>query len=358
VIDAMILSFAAKGLHIVDLMPAAYALNLVEIARQQHLDLLGVAGLDKAVLEVDAYIPSKIYLHIVRTFDHLSRDPAWGFDIGQRLGMNAHGVLGLAAVSAPTVGLGVVSLCRYIRIRSSLLRASTVNAKGQLLAEFVHDEILQEQLPHACEIVAMMLQSLLSATTGRQQLPLQWRFPYAEPDYSQSYTDHLWGQVSFGASSLQLLLPGSVTELASLLRDDALCASAQRKCVELLRELYTASRAELWLADVRAQLNSVYAARTQGASLNVDIPTADQVAARLHISTRTLMRRLRQADTSLKALKDQVSTIYLREMLREGRLSAGEMGQRLGFDNAGNFTRACKRLLGAPPQHLMRRTQR
>ena len=42
VIDAMILSFAAKGLHIVDLMPAAYALNLVEIARQQRLDLLGV----------------------------------------------------------------------------------------------------------------------------------------------------------------------------------------------------------------------------------------------------------------------------------------------------------------------------
>jgi AraC-like DNA-binding protein len=338
-------------------MPAAYALNLVEMARQQQFDLLGAAGLGKAALEADAYIPRRTYLHIVRTFDALSLDPAWGFDMGQRLGINAHGVLGLAASSAPTVGAGLASLCRYIRIRSSLLQASTTQAEGGLAAEFVHDETLQEQLPHACEIVAMMLQSFLEATTGRRQLPLRWLFPYAEPDYSQCYTDHLWGQVSFDATSLQLLLPDAVAELPSLLKDAALCASAQRKCVELLRDLYAESRDELWLEDVRALLNGVYAARTHGASLGTEIPTAVEIAARLHISTRTLMRRLHQADTSLKTLKDQVSTIYLREMLREGRLSAGDMGQRLGFYNAGNFTRACKRLLGDTPQNLMRQAR-
>jgi hypothetical protein len=86
-----------------DLMPSAYALNLIEVARQQDIDLLEATGLTIAELEAEVYIPLSLHQRVVNSFNRLTSDPAWAFDFGQRLGINAHGALGLAAVSAPTV---------------------------------------------------------------------------------------------------------------------------------------------------------------------------------------------------------------------------------------------------------------
>jgi len=170
------------------------------------------------------------------------------------------------------------------------------------------------------------------------------------PAHGHRYKDFLWGRVEFGAISMQVILPGSLVKMTSLLKDEALSASAERKCAELLQTLYTNPDVE----DVRSLLSKAYGLRVRERRPQTRIPTASEVAVGLHISTRTLMRRLHAADTSLKIIKDELAASYLREMLRVGRYSAGEMGQRLGYDNPGNFTRACKRLLGSTPHALLR----
>ncbi len=333
-----------------DLMPSAYALNLIEVARQRGIDLLEAAGLSLSELEADVYIPLPVYLRVVNSFDRLSPDDAWAFDFGQRLGINAHGALGLAAVSASTVGAGMISLCRYLRTRTCSLDATTMLSGEDLIGEFIHNAELGRQLPHACETVAMIVQNFLTATTGRVSLPLRWRFPYPMPAHAHRYTDFLWGKVEFGATTMQVVLPGALVQLSSLLKDQALSAAAERKCAELLQTLYANPDVEA----VRAVLNKAYGSRVRESRPTTRIPTAPEVALSLHISTRTLMRRLHVADSSLKLIKDQLATSYLQEMLSVGQYSASEMGQRLGYDNPGNFTRACRRMLGDSPQALLR----
>ena len=122
-----------------DLMPSAYALNLIEVARQQGVDLLEATALSLSELEADVYIPLSVYLRVVNSFDRLSPDDAWAFDFGQRLGINAHGALGLAAVSASTVGAGMISLCRYLRTRTCSLDATTMLSGEDLIGEFIHN---------------------------------------------------------------------------------------------------------------------------------------------------------------------------------------------------------------------------
>ena len=336
-----------------DLMPSAYALNLIEVARQQDIDLLEATGLTIAELEAEVYIPLSLHQRVVNSFNRLTSDPAWAFDFGQRLGINAHGALGLAAVSAPTVGAGMTSLCRYLRTRTCALDATTRVSGEDLVGEFIHTGDIRRQLPHACETVAMIIQNFLTATTGRVGLPLRWHFPYVNPAHGDRYTDFLWGKVEFEATSLRVVLPGSLTRLTSLLKDEALSASAERKCAELLQSLSTNPDVEA----VRSLLGKAYVLRVRESRPVTRIPTAFEVASDLHISTRTLMRRLQEADTSLKDIKDQMVASHLREMLRHKKYSVSEIGQRLGYENPGNFTRACKRLLGKTPQALLRETK-
>ena len=50
-------------------------------------------------------------------------DLNWGFHLGKKLGITAHGALGVCALSANTVGEGLEILCKYIATRSCSINA-------------------------------------------------------------------------------------------------------------------------------------------------------------------------------------------------------------------------------------------
>lgn len=85
-----------------------------------------------------------------------------------------------------------------------------------------------------------------------------------------------------------------------------------------------------------------------------DVPDIEVVAGRLHVSSRTLRRRLVAEGTSYRVLLDEV-----REGLSEELLAAGctveETGRRLGYRNTPSFTTAFKRWKGTAPRVYLAR---
>jgi AraC-like DNA-binding protein len=71
-------------------------------------------------------------------------------------------------------------------------------------------------------------------------------------------------------------------------------------------------------------------------------PTLDEVARTLALSPRTLQARLREEQTSLRALLDEVRERLAREWLGHG-LSRDDVSARLGFSEAAAFRRAYRR---------------
>ncbi|MFQ6023678.1 MAG: AraC family transcriptional regulator [Acidiferrobacterales bacterium] len=78
----------------------------------------------------------------------------------------------------------------------------------------------------------------------------------------------------------------------------------------------------------------------------------ESVARALHMSLRTLQRRLKQEGSSYKQLLDQTRRDLAARYLRESHLTVGEITFLLGFSEAANFTRAFKRWHGLSPSEF------
>ena len=82
--------------------------------------------------------------------------------------------------------------------------------------------------------------------------------------------------------------------------------------------------------------------------------TADDAAALLHMSSRTLQRRLEADGTSFTAVVDTTREALARELLADARLALAEISYRLGFADVAAFSRAFKRWTGTPPGRFRR----
>ena len=87
-------------------------------------------------------------------------------------------------------------------------------------------------------------------------------------------------------------------------------------------------------------------------------PTVAAIAARLHMSARSLQRRLQDEDTRFtEVLSDLRRELALR-YLQDRRISIGEVGFLLGFLDVTAFHRAFKRWTGrTPAEHRQEATR-
>jgi AraC-like DNA-binding protein len=85
-----------------------------------------------------------------------------------------------------------------------------------------------------------------------------------------------------------------------------------------------------------------------------DPTSADDAAALLHMSARTLQRRLEADGTSFTAVVDATREALARELLADARLALAEISYRLGFADVAAFSRAFKRWTGTPPGRFRR----
>ena len=103
-------------------------------------------------------------------------------------------------------------------------------------------------------------------------------------------------------------------------------------------------------SDLRGQLESMLLNHLPLGSL-----TLVQVAQHLGLSSRTLQRRLADKGSSFQFVVDALRSRQALLWVENGHLPLSEVGYRLGFTNAGNFTRAFKRWYQLSPNQCRRR---
>ena len=84
--------------------------------------------------------------------------------------------------------------------------------------------------------------------------------------------------------------------------------------------------------------------------LSGDWPTADDVAVCLALSPQTVRRKLREKNTSLTQIKEDILRDAALTSLAQGGETVAALSQRLGFSEPSAFTRAFRRWTGSPPK--------
>ncbi|AKV03003.1 Transcriptional regulator, AraC family [Labilithrix luteola] len=82
---------------------------------------------------------------------------------------------------------------------------------------------------------------------------------------------------------------------------------------------------------------------------------ADAIASGLHMSARTLQRRLEEEGTRFSEVVDTAREKLARQKLRETTLTLAEIAYQVGFSDVATFSRAFKRWTGLSPGAFRRR---
>jgi AraC-like DNA-binding protein len=149
-------------------------------------------------------------------------------------------------------------------------------------------------------------------------------------------------EVGFGAADTGLALAVADADRELPGADPMMLATAQHLASAALA---TAPRAGAFAAVVGARIEAI---------LPGDAST-EAVAAALHMSARTLQRRLEDEGTRFSEVLDAVRERVSRALVLDEALALGEVGYRVGFSDAATFSRAFKRWTGLPPGAYRRR---
>ena len=268
--------------------------------------------------------------------------PGWALEVGRSFQPSTHGPLGIAAIAAPTLRKAFDAMQR-IYLRQPAYRAEVHEGRDELRLE-LHQclALFEEELLPLNEMYLLSFQGMVEAILGRQMSEGRFEIAAPAPPYAERYRDYFHAEVRFDAPRPATVIPADWGRLHCPFADSVMYAAAMRQLDALSLKF---DRMEYSAAQVEYQL---LLAGDCGLSLA-------EAAKRLGVSERTLVRRLHNAGTTYRLLRDAHRRQRAEELLRDGTLTVAELAYRLGYEDSANFNRACRRWFGRSPGKLRRK---
>ena len=332
-------------------VPIAYLELLLEILAERDFTTSDVfAGLPiDATLLAEPRMSAVQWTRLVLRAQELTQDPGLGYEYGLRMRPTAHGLIGYAAMTAATMREAIAIVVRYASARQShfdFMLEEHGNAR-QL--------VLRERFPIPVSRTFFYENILLGLARGSavllgkelHDLDCEICFDISEPSYYEAWRRRL-PSLRFGEPVNAVRFPAQYLDHRPALADP----HASRQAIALCeRELtHALDRAGTTRASVLAEIE--YDGEGGG------YPGLDEVAGRLHVSTRTLKRRLLEEGTSFMTLLNEKRTRDARDLLTRTSLSVQEIAERLGYQNPANFSRAFTKRAGQTPSEYRAATKR
>jgi len=246
------------------------------------------------------------------------------------------GVVGHAMMACPTLLAALQQLARSMDVVSNAATfVLTPDADGHWfeLGHLGGDRPVPRQ---RVEFGMLTMLGFCSWITGRDVQARGVEFVYPAPNDATAHVEVFGCPVRFGAAANRALLRKCDLELPLSARDPDM-ATLHARLVEAELE-------RLDGAPTSHQVRKVLAQRLAQAE-----PRRKEIAQALHVSDRTLQRRLQAEGTSFQQLLDETRRELAQQYLRRPRHSLRHVADLLGFEDQGNLFRACKRWFGESP---------
>jgi AraC-like DNA-binding protein len=303
--------------------------------------LLRAAGITPAQLAGDAApLPLDAVARLAVASMRLTARPWLGLELGASIEPSSHGALGLAVITSPRLREAVHAIARHASTRGAMLRWRLEEQPQQATLSIAPAVPLGEAEGFILDVVLACLLRALSAVAG-DLAGLHVGIPHPRPAWSAQYQALSDAMFTFDATTLSLCFPAALLHTPGLAADAAAHAAALRECEATAHAMEGGAPSAV--AVVERRLRAVH----DGA-----YPGLQQLAHELGCSARTLMRRLAQEDTSFQRLLDAARQDRALWYLQHTSASVEEIAHALGYEDASNFGRTCRRWFGQAPSRL------
>ena len=318
-----------------------YISNLVELVAEQGYDvraLLANAGLTREeVYTPEAMLRFDQFRRLILGAREMTGDPGIGLRLGSHMSLTAHGLLGYAAMSSANLGEVVQLLLRYFNTRTRLLVPELRRQRDSASLLFQESVPLGDVRIPYMDVTLASLAGALRFLVGERFDEATVHFPYPPPAWAERYDEVFPGGVRFNADAAGIEVPRALLEIPFPTADRASRDMALRQCEEELRRL---EARETVAERIRRHLMTA----------REHLPTIEELAERMAMTSRTLRRHLAATGTSYKALLEEVRRTRAIQALEKG-MSVQQVAWELGYADPSNFARAFRKWTGHSPRH-------
>lgn len=326
---------------------APYARLVLQAGIVSPDKLLQGTELSEAAVGAMEFISASDLTVLFRNYDQHVNDPAWTAKLGAQLHVTAHGPLGFAALSAPTLGDALEVMSDFQASRNTAMTATSVTTDTRYrlqLNSTVEDADFGQWLSEIImKVVEALLASILGHAVGKN---VTISFTRPAPRHAEALAGCYDSTVLFGQQYNAIEVPIAWRQLPSPLYDEAVYRANLIKCRDMINAREGSGSVAL---TVRHHLSNHFDSQSLSGTAAGPPPTLEQMAARLHTTPRTLIRRLQREDTSYKQILETLRCEYAERLLCDARLTAANVGAILGYGEAANFGRAFRRWYGQSP---------
>jgi AraC-like DNA-binding protein len=324
--------------HIKALPPALKAMQAMGYDPRQCLVGTGIELEDLLCPDPQADFSLAQEFRFHRNLLQLSGDALLGLKLGKGYPLQAYGLFGYAFLSAPTLRHALAIVSNYGPLSFTLFRIEFRETATAGIVQFsrladIPDDLLTFYVDR--DLAA----TLAGVEPGQSPAirPIGVALMHSGHGRQKTYETFFGCPVSFNAPRSEIRVDASALDTTMPMQDAQTSAICQQQCQLLLARM---SKSSGFIERVRQMI----------VSRPGYFPDIEYVAGKLHMTSRTLRRRLAEEGSSYQQILADVRYELAREYLATSRLPVEEIASMLGYSSPGNFTCAFKRWHGSPPR--------
>lgn len=265
----------------------------------------------------------------------MSADPAFGLRAATHAHPSHYGALGYAWLASTTIRRGMECLHRYVRVLNDQARIELTQQHGVLV---VHISVAEESVNRAArddgQVAALM--ALCRMNAGPAFRPAWVGFTHPEPADPSPYKQLF---------DCPLRWECACSEFAVTTEDaDRMLPSANPLLEQMNEHVVIKRLAQIEKADTVSRARAVIMEQLPSGKL-----TDETVAEALHVTSRTLHRRLKDQGRSFRDLLKEVRQELAAQYIGDDTLTLTEITFLLGFSEMSSFSRAFRNWNGISP---------
>ena len=330
-------------------VPVRYVALYVLHLHAQGVDtprLLQMAGIDPSSLEQpDATVLPDQVERFIAAACLLTQRTDIGFECGRLIHMTSHGILGYGMLSCQTPDQAYRLASRFYHLRNPLF---TMRCRRTLdRHEVIYSPVaaMTRQMLHVLlELTATAHENQFRTMLGNDAKPYDIYLAMPPPPHRGRYAELSPVRFHFDEHAMpgvRVLASTALVDTPMPMPSPVTVRAVEEHCEQLSRRPTPAN----------AGWGDYVAMMLRGASGPIGLK---EIAARLHVSPRTIDRHLKKEELHFRDLSQQVCFDRACEMLGGSGSTVAQIAERLGFSDSANFTRSFRRFLGVSPTQYRR----
>ncbi len=309
--------------------------NYLSLQGLERAELLNEVDLSESQLrESGQLIPTGVYDQLFTMAQTKLNNPMLGFEFGQQIEPDRWGVLGYIAYTSPTFAEALASQRKYQSLVGNLGTPTTEEQGDSLLLRWIPSS------PCSHHTVEEILTGWIALARKLAIQPTQVEavyFSHACQGDIAVYHDYFNCELYFNHDFNGMLINKTLLDIPLGKYDPninrLLCSHAEQQISQLVEQLPIETITQFI-----------------GNQLPRGVPDIADAASSLHMSVRTLQRKLAEHELSFSGLVDSIRQDLAIRYLKDTETKAVYISQMLGFSEQSAFQRAFKRWTGSTPK--------